>query len=245
MARAYTTSFLAHRLWQQALNWIFPSNDEPCAVCSRPIPPHMAQKRAGERGAMQRLCAFCQQNLALVPVRAQLTTLRAGKRRIRVASALVYDHFVRTLIRAFKYDGVVEIAPFFVSALCATRPARLQADIVVPVPTAPDRLRMRGYDHVLLVARAFATAEGLPCALGLARLGTSGHTRSQTAKDRDRRLSELAGQFVSIRPDAVRGRRVLLVDDVMTTGATLATCAAALYEAGAGAVDAAVIARVE
>ena len=245
MARAYTPSFLAQRLVQQTLNWIFPSNDEPCPVCSRPIPPELAEPRPGKRHAMGRLCAFCQQNLALVPIRVQTVRLRAAGRPMFVASALVYDHFVRTLIRAYKYDRVVEIAPFFASALAATHGAHPPADVVVPVPTAPDRLRMRGYDHVLLVASSFARAGGLPCVRALARLGTSGHTRSQTAKDRSRRLRELAGQFVAAVPGAIRGRRVLLVDDVMTTGATLATCAHVLYGAGARAVHAAVIARVE
>ncbi|WP_304458516.1 ComF family protein [Alicyclobacillus sendaiensis] len=245
MARAYTPSFLAQRLVQQTLNWIFPSNDEPCPVCSRPIPAQLAGGRPGKRDAMKQLCAFCQQNLALVPVCAHAVRLRADGRPMVVTSALVYDHFVRTLIRAYKYDHVVEIAPFFASALAATRGAHPPADVVVPVPTAPDRLRMRGYDHVLLVASSFARAEGLPCARALVRLGTSGRTRSQTAKDKSRRLRELAGQFAARDASAIRGRRVLLVDDVVTTGATLATCAQVLYEAGAKAVHAAVIARVE
>ncbi|AEJ44752.1 ComF family protein [Alicyclobacillus acidocaldarius] len=245
MPRAYTPSFLVQRFVRQTLNWIFPSNDELCPVCSRLIPPEFAESRPGKRGAMGRLCAFCQQNLALVPIRVQHTRLRAAGRPMMVASALVYDHFVRTLIRAYKYDRVVEIAPFFTSALAATRGAHPPADVVVPVPTAPDRLRMRGYDHVLLVASSFARAEGLPCARALARLGTSGHTRSQTSKDKSRRLRELAGQFVAADLSAIRGRRVLLVDDVMTTGATLVTCAQALYGAGAGAVHAVVMARVE
>ncbi|WP_206886042.1 phosphoribosyltransferase family protein [Alicyclobacillus mali (ex Roth et al. 2021)] len=245
MPRAYTLPFLAERLVRQMLNWIFPSNDELCPVCSRPIPPELAERRSSERTAMGRLCAFCQQNLALVPIQVQHTQLRAAGRPMMVASALVYDHFVRTLIRAYKYDRVVEIGPYFAAVLEAARAVRPPADVVVPVPTAPDRLRMRGYDHVLRVASSFARAEGLPCVRALARLGASGHTRSQTAKDRSRRLRELAGQFVVADPGSIRGRRVLLVDDVMTTGATLTTCARALYRAGARAVHAAVIARVE
>ncbi|SIS50857.1 ComF family protein [Alicyclobacillus vulcanalis] len=245
MPRAYTMPFLAQRLIQQALNWIFPSNEEPCPVCSRPIPARLADSQAPRPDGMRTLCAFCQQNLALVPIQAQVLRLRAAGRPMIVASALVYDHFVRTLIRALKYDRVVEIAPFFASALAATRGAHPPADVVVPVPTAPDRLRMRGYDHVLLVARAFARADSLPLKPCLARLGSSGHTRSQTAKDKLRRLRELEGQFVAMDAGGIRGRRVLLVDDVITTGATITTCAHVLYAAGAREVHAAVIARVE
>ena len=144
----------------------------------------------------------------------------------------------RRALHALKYDGERRIAPF-VGAAVARRWARagVAGDILVPVPASPDRVRDRGYDQAALIAHEAARRLGVPVLDALER------TRATTAQfdlDRRERATNLKRAFhvrELARPD-IEGRWVVLIDDVVTTGATLAACATALIEAGAGAVSA-------
>ena len=107
----------------------------------------------------------------------------------------------------------------------------LSAEVVVPVPLHPKRLAERGYNQAALLARAAARELGAPLeARALVRVRD---TSQQARLGRTERLTNVERAFVARNPEAVRGRDVLLVDDVETTGATLAACRAALLEAGA------------
>ncbi|MDR2324686.1 MAG: ComF family protein [Acidovorax sp.] len=117
---------------------------------------------------------------------------------------------------------------------------RAQSSVSIPIPPSAQRLRTRGYHHSLLLARALDAPGLLPH--GLQRLH---HTAAQAGQGRAARLRNLRGAF-SV-PDAARdriaGQTVLLVDDVITTGATLHMAALALLQAGAASVSAVALAR--
>jgi ComF family protein len=127
------------------------------------------------------------------------------------------------------------------SATPAAAPA-----VIVPVPTTRDRLRKRGYHHVGQLAAQVAELLNLPVVPALERKPEEGgaFTQSQTAKNAKERLRGLQGRFYIAPTTSVTGKNVLLVDDIVTTGATLYTCAATLLEAGAQRVQALVIADV-
>lgn len=108
----------------------------------------------------------------------------------------------------------------------------IPADILVPVPLHPERLRERGFNQAALLARAIATPE-LPVVEDC--LQRTRFTQAQMTLGREERKSNVAGAFICVG-DRVRGHKVLLIDDVCTTGATLEACAIALWEAGATAV---------
>jgi ComF family protein len=116
------------------------------------------------------------------------------------------------------------------------------ADIVVAVPSSPSRLRERGYNHAVLLARHLARGQLLSHALRKIR-----DTPVQHGLGLAQRLSNLRGALVVSPAHAplVQGKRVLLIDDVMTSGGTASACTAALLAAGASAVDVAVVARSE
>jgi ComF family protein len=147
----------------------------------------------------------------------------------------------RRALHALKYDGERRLAPL-AGAAVARRWARVgvAGDALVPVPASPDRVRERGYDQATLVAREAGKRLRMPVLHALER------TRATTAQfdlDRAGRASNLGGAFRVADGSLIAGRWLVLVDDVVTTGATLAACAATLLDAGASAVSAVAVAR--
>jgi ComF family protein len=116
------------------------------------------------------------------------------------------------------------------------------ADIVVPIPLSAERLAERGYNQSLLLARQLSADKTQAQLLLRTR-----HTPAQRTLPRAERLANLTGAFAvdPLRTAEIRGRRLVLVDDVMTSGASLHTAARALHEAGACHVSAVVLARTE
>jgi ComF family protein len=150
---------------------------------------------------------------------------------------------VRLALHALKYAGEQRLAMPLGAALAARwRRAGALGDLLVPVPVHAARRRERGYDQAELLARAAARELGLPMAPALERTRA---TTPQYRLDRRHRAVNVADAFaVSGRyAAAVAGRSVVLVDDVVTTGATLAESASALLAAGAVAVAAVTVAR--
>ena len=154
-----------------------------------------------------------------------------------------YAGLGRAAIHALKYGGERRLAEPLGRALARRWLAcGAPGDVLVPVPVHRDRLRERGFDQAALIAEAAGRSARAPVAPALAR--TRGTAR-QAALDRAARAGNMAGAFAIAGGGeaAVRGRWVVLVDDVMTTGATLREAALALQAAGAVAVSALTVAR--
>jgi ComF family protein len=163
----------------------------------------------------------------------------------RARAACLYDEASRDLILKLKHADRTDLAGLFVGWISRAAGELLaEADAVVPVPLHRWRLLGRRYNQAAEIARPLARRWGaayLPDALVRAR-----HTTSQGGKSGSGRRRNVAGAFQvpAGRRRLVEGRRILLVDDVLTTGATAEGCARALLAAGATAVDLAVAARV-
>jgi ComF family protein len=154
-----------------------------------------------------------------------------------------YEALAGELVRALKYGGVTAYAEPMGSMLAETvREHRLAADVIAPVPLSGRRKRTRGYNQAEALAQALGAELGLPVnAKALERRRhTAPQARSRSAEDRQRNVRDA---FRVRRDGGVAGLRVLLVDDVTTTGATLGACAGALKEAGASSVWALAFAR--
>ena len=114
-------------------------------------------------------------------------------------------------------------------------------DLVVPVPLHPKRLQERGFNQSGLLAKEFSRRLGLPISFDL--LVRKKWTQPQTRLNRKERLENVKGAFGLCEADAVRGRRILLLDDVFTTGTTLSECAKTLKRAGGSEVHVLTVTR--
>ena len=161
----------------------------------------------------------------------------------RARAVLRYNGVARSLVLGFKYGDRTHAAPSFAGWIGRGGGALVDhAEVVTPVPLHRWRLFSRRYNQSALLAREIAHAGGLDFAPDLLR--RTRHTPSQGGLNRRQRLLNVRGAFTLRRGRSVAGRRVLLIDDVMTTGATVNACAKALKRAGAETVDVLTLARV-
>ena len=159
-----------------------------------------------------------------------------------------FSGVTRRALHALKYGGERRLGTPLGEAMAARwAVAGAGGDLLVPVPASPDRVRRRGYDQAALLARVAGERLRLPVLEALRR---SRSTLAQFDLDRAARGSNVAGAFGLAEARAtphtqeqIRGMWVILVDDVVTTGATLAACAITLLEAGALGVSALTVAR--
>ncbi|MEP6821552.1 MAG: ComF family protein [Chthoniobacterales bacterium] len=151
---------------------------------------------------------------------------------------------VRKLVHDFKYQHHLylrhPVADWLAETLDDPRLKDRRFDRVIPVPLHPARKRERGFNQAEVLAQLFAARAGLRMKTDLERIR---YTTTQTAFDRAERMENLRDAFRLRKKADVRGLRVLLIDDVLTTGSTLSECARVLKANGAVSVHAATAAR--
>ena len=209
-------------MWQHAIELLLPSR---CVGC-------------GAGGTY--LCDAC---LGRARRAGPLAFDPAARAFDEVTAPLAYEGAARTAVLRLKYAGLRAIAPSMARPMAeALSSSGVRADVVVPVPLHPSRLRQRGFNQALLLARPIAEAVGLPVRDDLLRRLVAG-TPQVDAGSIDERRANVAGAF-GLAPGAdAAGLRVVLVDDVLTTGSTLDAAAAALKGGGARSVHALAFAR--
>ena len=155
-----------------------------------------------------------------------------------------FSGVVRHALHQLKYGGETRLAiPLGHAIARRWRRAGAGGDVIVPVPVHAERRRRRGYDQAELIARVVADDLALPYAPILAR---SRATTAQFDLDRSSRATNVRGAFAlrgAPRGEPLKDRWIVLIDDVVTTGATLSACAGPLLEAGALGVSAVTVAR--
>jgi len=185
------------------------------------------------------LCAPCQETL---PWLTGAAAERAVELTAGCVSPLRYAGRVRDGIHAYKFQGKQARGKTFgiLIAQCVADHG-LDADLVTWAPLSKKRLRRRGYDQSLLLARTVSAELDLPLAETLKK-ARDVPAQSGLEGEAARRANVL-GAYRAVGPERFAGKRVLLVDDVVTTGATLSECAKVLRLAGAGEVLCATLAR--
>ncbi len=211
--------------------------------------PHVCIGCNAERDAL--LCRNCTGLLSVVPPRCfkckavsrgykTCQNCRSASPMKHVYVATHYDNeVVRGLLYATKYARARAGAHSMVDCLVPLVREVPDGALLVPVPTASGRVRQRGYDQAVLLARELAERTDRQSMRLLARIGQA----HQVGANRAERLKHLKGAFRPLRTRDIQGAHIVLVDDVLTTGATLETAARILKQAGAAQVDAVVFAQ--
>lgn len=228
--------------------------DERCHACGAsvdaraPVPAHPASRSLaapvptlgwGTRRVRTRLlCGACLQALRAAS-RAVLVAERVrGGHPLAVLPAFITDARLLALIHLLKFGRRECVAPWLARAMARGLPSRARAAgaLVVPVPMDPASQRRRGFNQAERIARELARLWGLPLvADALAKPEATGAQSLLGRADRERNLA--AAFAPGRRSRVVAGRRVILVDDLVTTGATARACARALRGAGAARVQ--------
>jgi ComF family protein len=154
-------------------------------------------------------------------------------------AAFHYAFPADALLQAFKYGGKLALAPLLAAPLAEAAAAVPAPDLLIPMPLHPRRLRERGFNQAAEIAKWVARERALP--LDAAGCQRTRDTRAQAGLDWKERRRNVRGAFAC--KEKMDGLRVAVVDDVMTTGATLAEVARVLRRAGAAEVQAWVVAR--
>ncbi|MGB6892607.1 MAG: ComF family protein [Xanthobacteraceae bacterium] len=163
----------------------------------------------------------------------------------RARAAVRFDEISRALVHALKYSDRLDLAPMMGRWIShAGRELLAEADALVPVPLHWRRLWTRRFNQSAMLAAAISAQSGVPIATGV--LKRVKPTAQQVGLSRTKRAANVHGAF-RVPPEArgaVAGRRLVLVDDVLTSGAKVEGCARALLRAGAANVDVLIFARV-
>lgn len=196
------------------------------------------------------VCEQCQSQLARVHRSAcyrcnaltqdflTCTTCRRASPLHRVWVSARYESYVKELIAQLKFERV-RAAYLPLAYLIENVVISHSYDYIIPVPSATKRFRVRGYNPPSLIADYLSKQWQIPVNSSLARHGQV----RQVGKSRRQRLEQLDNSYYVTSDKALIGKSVLLIDDVITTGATLEHCALALKKSGVKRIDAAVIAR--
>jgi len=233
-------------LLEAAVSLLYPP---VCTLCG-------GKTRAGEylcqrceAKAMRIVAPFCQQ--CSEPFEGAISTVftcaNCAHRTIYFDAAVAAYRgrgIVRQIIHDFKYGRQIHlrhlVARWLYGAFDDERLRGRTFDMIVPVPLHPTRQRERGFNQASLLAELLTAQISIPCKPLLKRVR---YTTTQTALDRAERMENLHNAFRLRRNANVRGLRVLLIDDVLTTGSTLSECARTLKRSGAISVYAATAAR--
>lgn len=227
-------------IFEAAIGWLAPPvclgcGEEGSAFCEACIAGEVTPFgsrcwRCGSLSSRSRTCDRCRQS---------------GTPR-HVWASTDYEPIAKKLIAAYKFGHLRAAAEPITSIMADTflgfnsdKQVKEAGYLIVPVPSATSRLRERGFGHAELLAKILSGKLGLEYKPVLGRIGQN----RQVGSSRPNRLSQTAGTYFIKQIDKVKGRNILLVDDVITTGATLRAAAQALRAAGAKQIDALVFAK--
>ena len=185
----------------------------------------------------QGICPTCQRELPWTKELRRRADFTTG-----VTAPLYYEGTVRQALLRYKFNGAPARGQTFGQRIAGElrRQGRDESDVVTWVPLSRKRLRRRGYDQARLLAEATAKELALPCERLLEKVR---HTPAQSGLGTpEARRANVSGAYALAEPNRAEGKRILLVDDIITTGATVSECARILLLGGAVSVHAAAVA---
>ncbi len=205
------------------------------------FPPRCVLCGAVIRSA-DKVCQACAQEIEHIHAKKCIYVPGAGQ-TILCTVPYVYDGKVRESIIRFKFYGQTGSADFFGGQIAGELLENAsEFDFITAVPISVPRRRLRGYNQSELIARAASKRLGLPYRESLVK--TTDNKEQHKLSEKERRKN-VCGAYRLVSKDEIYGKHILLVDDIVTTGATLCECAEVLFQGGAKSVSCAAIAEVE
>lgn len=187
----------------------------------------------------ERVCLECKISLPYAPIGAQLQSFRGISACV---SPFYYEGNVRESLLRYKFDGVSMYSPVYAKYVAkCIRENDLCYDVITWAPLSRARLRKRGYDQARLIAEEVSKLSGVPCER-LLRKQRNNPAQSGTGSA-EKRKANVSGVYAVAKGADISGRRVLIIDDIITSGATVSECARILKQGGAKKVLAASVAR--
>lgn len=212
-ANHYATDFPAPGVCPQCLGAVVFNRPPFCVRCSRPLGTDIRHMR----------CRHCR---------------RQNPSFDFAWSACLYEDPLKDLIHRFKYHQKTGLRRILADLMASfIREYNLdmeQFDVIIPVPLSSTRLRERGYNQTQLLAEELVRTFSIPCTGN--HLVRARHTQPQTLLDEKQRWTNIKGAFTIRQPNVLKRKNILLIDDLLTTGATACEAARALKAAGAGTV---------
>ena len=207
-----------------------------CAECIAAVQPLDAEY----------FCALCRTpflDAASLDETGRCAVCRESARGFDAAYSFgAYENQLRELIHLFKYQRIIALARPLGRMIASALPLDESIDLIVPVPMHWTRRWSRGFNQAERLARRVGHARRVPVVAGLTRIKRTPPQAGLTHAERQQNIERV---FVARHAKQLNGRRVLLIDDVFTTGATAGACAVALKEAGARSVVLLTLARVD
>lgn len=212
------------------LDWVYPPS---CVSCGEPGALICEQCLSKLPPVSEHFCSICGKPLKK---RHSCTLCARSEFRFLAARApYLYDEPVSTMITKLKYGGTLSLVPILASLLTEYwKGLGWEMDLIVPVPLSAKRFAERGFNQSELIARQFSKRVHIPCEPGA--LMKQRDTKQQVGLTAEERKENLSGAFAAEKV-FIKDKRILLLDDVMTTGSTFAECSAVLLDAGAKSVN--------
>ena len=238
------------KLKDDILDFVYPQN---CPICQKPL----------EREEKE-VCEDCWKTLAFLPSpfcpycksfledeetvfnhRCPYLSKPEDRKILAVKSLGTFDDYYQKLIHRFKYDKKIPLGKYLAQSLGKIVEQErdfVNCDLVIPVPLHPARYRERGFNQSEILAQGISQTMNLPLEKEI--LKRKKNTKDQTYLNAQQRAENVRGAFVITQPEKIKDKKVILVDDVITTGATLNECARMLQKAGAKVIFAVTLAVV-
>ncbi len=238
------------RFKDDLLDFIYPQS---CPICKEPL--NQGEKEVCENCwanlaiLPHSFCPYCQsffeEDDSIIKHSCNYLTRPADRKILAVRSLATFDDHYKTLIHRVKYDKKIPLGKRLARRLgeqAARERDFSNCDLVIPVPLYRARKRERGFNQSEILAEGISRALNITVSTDI--LKRTKNTKDQTNLNAEQRQENVRNAFAVIQPEKVLGKKVILVDDVMTTGATLNECARMLLDAGAKRVLGATLAVV-
>lgn len=226
-------------LWQGLSRLVYPPHCLLCHTYTAHSPTPGVCPRCHATLVFNRppFCCKCSRHLGTSPINICRECRKTHPAFDFAWSACLYEEPLKDLIHRFKY-GQKTLLRRFLGKLIISFVREYgfdlgQFDLIVPIPLSTTRLRERGYNQARLLAQELGREFSLPLAENLRRIR---HTRPQTLLEEKQRWTNIKGAFTIRQPQRLRHKNILIIDDLLTTGATASEAARTLKAAGAGTV---------